>query len=218
MALPHSEHAAALRWRAIVLQSLIVLHIGIVLLALAGGLLTFAGSGRPLGYVFGAALALSFFAGLPTALLIAVAAPVWVWRAHANLRDLGLAELAYSPLWATASWFVPLINLVVLPRAMRELWNRSAGEDQYQARAQVALIDSWWSSLIGGALLQSIFVATMLVASIPGVRVLTSQILIFIISALGVSLLIVSAILLFIIVQRITRNQQSLVRTTGVFD
>jgi hypothetical protein len=95
----------------------------------------------------GSALAIvgAFFA------LAAVPVAIWIYRAHANLRDAGVGELAYSPGWAVASYFVPGVNLVVPFRAMRELHNRSHGEDVWQAHGTVPDVSSWRTCLIAAA-------------------------------------------------------------------
>ncbi len=54
---------------------------------------------------------------------------MWVYRAHANLRESGMEELRHSPGWAVGSYFIPIANLFVPFSAMRALHNRSNGED-----------------------------------------------------------------------------------------
>lgn len=204
---------AALRWRARLLVAALALHIVWTVLALGYAALTFTDNGSTMGDAWGAALVLNFFAVLPTIALVLLAAALWVWRAHANLRDLGLAELVYAPTWAAASWFVPMINLVVPPRAMRELWRRSAGEDPSGTQKPVAAINGWQWCLIGGAVLEALFVVSAFLASVPGARVLSSPFVASIIGALGTALLLISSGFLLAIVRRITRRQQALFET-----
>ncbi|WP_298167587.1 DUF4328 domain-containing protein [Novosphingobium sp.] len=212
----HDRLMAALRWRALLLQTALALYIGATLIAFGAGAVlvnNLDGMVR-----LGAALVAALIFSAPTLVLVLLAGLVWVWRAHANLRDLGIADLRYSPVWATGSWLVPFANFVVPRRAMRELWNRSAGEDQYQAEQEVTAITGWWSCLLGGALFQAVFLMTLSLDSLPGVRVITSPFLIMIIGGLGMMLLLVSAVMLFQVVRQITRSQKALVRTSGVFD
>lgn len=212
----HDRLMAALRWRAILFQTAIVLYIGATLVAFGAALVLVD---QPETMVrFGAALVAALMLGAPTLLLVLLAGLVWVWRAHANLRDLGVPELRYSPRWATGSWLVPFANFVVPRRAMRELWNRSAGEDQYQAEQEVTAITGWWSCLLGGALFEAVFVVTLSLDSLPGVRVITSPFLVMIIGGLGMALLLLSSWMLFQVVRQITRSQRGLVKTSGVFD
>lgn len=207
---------AALRWRALLLQTALALYIGTALVAFGAALVLVNNHDSMVRLGAGLVAALVFSA--PTLALVLLAGLIWVWRAHGNLRDLGVPDLRYSPTWATCSWLVPLANFVVPRRAMRELWNRSAGEDQYQAEQEVTAITGWWSCLLGGALFQVVFIVTLSLDSLPGVRVITSPFLIMVIGALGMVLLLASSVMLFQVVRTITRSQRGLVRTSGVFD
>ncbi|WP_295526015.1 DUF4328 domain-containing protein [Novosphingobium sp. Chol11] len=182
---------AALRWRARLLIGALALHILWTVLSFGYGVLTFTDNGSAIGDALGAALLLNFFAVLPTLCLIVVAAALWVWRAHANLRDLGFPSLAYAPLWAASSWFVPGINLVIPPRAMRELWRNGQAADQRPDQPPVAAISGWWWCLIGGALFEAISLVTAFLASVPGALALASPLLAAIIGASGVMLLLI---------------------------
>ncbi len=46
---------------------------------------------------------------------------MWQYRANANARSAGL-EPRYSPGWSVGWWFIPLLNLVVIGRVLRDLW------------------------------------------------------------------------------------------------
>lgn len=74
----------------------------------------------------------------------------WIHRAHANLHDAGLPGLTVSPRWAVASFLVPGPNFIVPHGAMRELWNRSHGEEPQDARADVGDVNAWWTCLLVG--------------------------------------------------------------------
>lgn len=104
--------------------------------------------------------------------IAAVPVALWIYRAHANLRDAGVDELRYSPGWSVASYFVPLVNLAVPFWAMRELHNRSHGEGPWQAQSAVGDVTSWWSCQIAavGVSVVAAFVAVL--ASIPNLYVL----------------------------------------------
>ena len=96
---------------------------------------------------------------------------VWIHRAHANLREAGLPELDYSPGRTVGSYFVPLANLVILFRAMRELHNRSHGEDVWQARAPVADVSSWWSCHLAAIGVLAVASVVAALATIPNLYV-----------------------------------------------
>jgi hypothetical protein len=88
--------------------------------------------------------------------------------AHSNLHRAALPGLNYSPAWATFSFFVPVMNLFVPYRAMLELANRSAGEPEELARAEVDAVFSWWGCWIGSMLVGTFIVFTVLVEAVPG--------------------------------------------------
>lgn len=104
-------------------------------------------------------------------LLAAVPIALWIYRAHANLREADLGELDYSPGWVVGSYFVPLANLVIPFRAMRELHNRSHGEDPWQAHSPVADVSSWWSCHLAAVLVLTVASFVALLATIPNLYV-----------------------------------------------
>jgi hypothetical protein len=104
-------------------------------------------------------------------LLAAAPIALWIYRAHANLREAGLHELKYSPGWTVSSYFVPLVNFVIPFRAMRELHNRSHGEDQWQADSPVADVTSWWSCHLGALVVLAVAMFVAALATIPNLYV-----------------------------------------------
>ncbi len=151
-------------------------------------------------------------------LLIIVMLMLWVHRAWQNLRDANLDDLNYSPGWAIGSFFVPFINLVVPMRAMRELANRSAGEDAWQAALPVADINSWWSCLIAGLFVRSIVLFVTLVDSIPYLHVTTPLTATMALGLLGNLLLMGSTWFLYRTIGVITRDQGAMLHVSGTFD
>lgn len=106
-------------------------------------------------------------------MLSAIAVLVWTFIAHNNLHRAGLDGLNYSPIWASLSFLVPLANLIVPYRAMRELANRSAGEPAEFAEAEVNEVQAWWSPWLGSLFLGLFVTYTQLVDLIPYVFVTT---------------------------------------------
>lgn len=97
----------------------------------------------------------------------------WVYMAHANLHRAKLTGLNYSPGWATFSFLVPIANLFVPYKAMRELANRSAGEPEDFVEAEVPEVQAWWSPWLGSIFLGMFVTYTQLVDLIPYVFVTT---------------------------------------------
>lgn len=87
-----------------------------------------------------AALAIGL-AGLACIVLI----PIWTWRAQANLWAANLSGLTIGAGWAAAAWFVPVANLFVPLAAMKQLYNRSMGESEYQQADGIGMVTSWWA-------------------------------------------------------------------------
>lgn len=144
-------------------------------------------------------------------LFLACAAAVMLWthRAHANLREMGLEGLRYSPGWASWSFIVPIAGLIVPFLAMRQLANRSEGEDVLQADASVADVSSWWACYVAGNLLQA-FIMLKLVFNLNG--------LVFVVTPRGVDtallqfsslLLLGAAWFLYRIIGSVTEAQRS---------
>jgi len=80
-----------------------------------------------------------------TLLVCGVLFLIWLGRAHGNLARARLDDLAYRPAWAVGCYFVPVANLFVPARAMRELWNRSHGEPAGLIHAAIGEVSAWWT-------------------------------------------------------------------------
>lgn len=74
----------------------------------------------------------------------------WIYLAGANLESAGYEGLEFTPgsrIW----WFaVPFANLVKPFMGMRELWNASHGELQYDRNHPLIVV--WWALWIGNGL------------------------------------------------------------------
>ena len=90
----------------------------------------------------------ALFMFVPTA----VAWLLWQYRAHANLRGIGVANLRFSPGWAVGWWFIPFANLVMPYLTVRELWKASdvnTGAIDWKARGGAAIVAMWWTARLG---------------------------------------------------------------------
>jgi Domain of unknown function (DUF4328) len=110
-------------------------------------------------------------------LLIALAAAgmvaAWIWRAHSNLRTLGLDGLNYSPGWAVCSFLVPFVNFVVPFQAMRELYNRSIGEEALFAAQSAPDVTSWWPAYLFGWIIPVVLLFLKSIGPATGIHVVT---------------------------------------------
>ncbi|MCB2088543.1 MAG: DUF4328 domain-containing protein [Sphingomonadaceae bacterium] len=97
---------------------------------------------------------------------------MWLYRAVANLYDLRLDGLKYTPGWTVGSYFIPLVNMVMPFLTMRQLYNRSHGEIPELADSSVDQASSWWACVIAGGALQAAWTMLLFVDSIPFVFVI----------------------------------------------
>lgn len=150
-------------------------YIGSILVAVVAQLgLVFAAPemllANPMGYtVFLGIISLiqlgSFFGSI-------VLVAVWVNQAHRNLHDGGLKELNYSPGWATASFFIPFVNLWVPFASTRELYNRSVGKAEWHAATSAGPVTSWYACNWAAFIFLIGIAIVVYLDSIPGVYVL----------------------------------------------
>lgn len=83
-------------------------------------------------------------------------------RAARNLRALNVPGLQYDPWWAVASYFIPVVNLVVPYRAMREILVASTPGPSLESPPDTPALTAWWSlwltsAAVGFLLLRSLF-------------------------------------------------------------
>lgn len=205
---------AALARRALWAKILIGLFIGIFALALIWAVWIFSrevGTGFGLAYLLIAPMASPI--GFVPFVITAVAAALWIHQAHRNLRDVGISDMRVSPTWAWMSFLVPVANLFVPFTAMRELWNRSHGEDFYQAEATVNEVTIWWTCYVAGWLVQIWLIFTYSFNVLTNLEILTPPGLNSGLGILSISLLLGSAVMLFKIIGAITVAQR---QSTGI--
>lgn len=105
-------------------------------------------------------------------LVSVVVIALWLHRAHANLHEAGLGKLNYSASWATASFFIPFVNLYVPFASTRELWNRSHGESDWHATASAGDVTSWAACNWGAFVVFCALSGYLALDSIPNLYVL----------------------------------------------
>lgn len=92
--------------------------------------------------------------------LVATAVAWWIWqfRGQANLHAAHRRGLEHAPWGAVGWWLVPIANLWMPFKTMRELWKASEPIEDPSAWAGVvtwAVLGWWWAMWIVGNLLQS---------------------------------------------------------------
>lgn len=91
---------------------------------------------------------------LLSGLVFVGAALFWVFRANSNLAQVGIKS-KYSPALATAAYLIPVANLFLPFESMRELHNRSHGEEEDFAHSPVEDVTAWWTAMMVGMLIFS---------------------------------------------------------------
>lgn len=149
-------------------------------------------------------------------LVFVVAYFLWLHLAVRNLSE-SAGEMRFSPGWHVASYFVPLVNLVVPFRAMRELWNRSHGEPPELANSSAGAVASWWACWVTATLLLSAAVLRVLIRAFTNVIVMVPPLLDLATMGLILLLLIGASWFLFGIIGAITRAQTGFVNAGATF-
>ena len=95
---------------------------------------------------------------LVAALLSLVVLAIWTRRRHAHALAYGVVEPSLSSAWVGASFFVPLVNIVVPKRGVEETWRASspgaASDPHWDERPTSLWIPTWrLLALIGIALI-----------------------------------------------------------------
>lgn len=200
------------KWARCGLWAYIILNtIGLVaLMAIGAGLLNGIVVPQSMGSVVLAGAAVVYgLSSLVIALTLLIVIPMWVFRAWKNLIALRLDGLNYSAGWATGSFFVPFVNLAVPFMAMRELHNRSHGEDAYWAKSGVGDVTSWWACLLGGTFITA-FVQLAQVFNRNGAIMIVAHPIVWALTALfGAVLQLGAAWFLIKVIREITAAQGS---------
>ncbi len=155
------------------------------------------------------------YSGLSFIVLVSliVCVPAWTYRAWKNLHRAQLSGLNYSAGWAAASYYVPIANLFIPFLAIRELYNRSMGEDEYQAKTSVGSVTGWWAFFWTGSFLTLFILMTVFFNMNGTVYIVTPPAMMITIALLGNVCFISSCVFLILTVRAITRAQHSF---TGV--
>lgn len=78
---------------------------------------------------------------------------LWLYRARANLASLGIADARWSPGWAIAWWFIPIMSLFRPYQLVKEVWQAShpaATPADWRRRAVPGFFGWWWALFLVG--------------------------------------------------------------------
>lgn len=155
------------------------------------------------GVISGIVTLINFIAFPASVILFAV----WVHRACSNLHEARLEGLNYTPGWATGSFFIPFVNMVVPMQALRELHNRSHGESDWHAASSVGDVTSWYACTWAAFGVGMVLLGYVALNAIPGLYVLLPTLGWVGLAALLMLFLTGSALFLYRIVGSVTAAQ-----------
>jgi hypothetical protein len=78
---------------------------------------------------------------------------MWIERIYRNLPLLGATRLAYSPGWAVAYNFIPVVHLFRPFQVVREAWRnsnpwRAMSAHERRSGSGLALVNGWWATSV----------------------------------------------------------------------
>lgn len=76
--------------------------------------------------------------------IVAILFLIWIYQANANCRSLGAEYLAYTPAWAVASYFVPIVSFYFPFDSMREIWKASRRPLEWDKVSPSPIVAIWW--------------------------------------------------------------------------
>jgi len=141
---------------------------------------------------------------------------IWFYRAHGNLRALGVRRGRYASRWSILLFFVPLLNLYYTYDLVKELWKQSSPDlgfsddflkqhaatlEQYPSKT--ALVGWWWG-----------FTIASIVAARTSLRIemlgagTSDQITVTWITMISDALAITASIMLILVVKKIDVRQE----------
>lgn len=78
--------------------------------------------------------------GLGTPILVLT----WIYRANHNARQLGAADMRFTPGWAVGWYFIPIAWFWKPYQAMTEIWRASVNPSDWRAVPVLPLLRWWW--------------------------------------------------------------------------
>ena len=122
----------------------------------------------------------------------------WIYRANRDARALGARDMIFSPGWAVAVGFIPVVNLIGPYRAVKEIYQASSTGARWRDEPVPLLLPVWWGFWIS-SLAWNLVPYTTLTAS----SAVWGQAILEVLRA-------TAALLLIIVVRSIERRQAAL--------
>ena len=191
------------RWAQVGLALLAAVQTaGLIVVPVAIGYLNSAEAGRGVdGWAFWVNVeSLYVILFLPVVLVATILFIAWLARAVDNAPALGAGIPRWTPRWAVAFWFIPVINLIAPYRVVADLYRRMATPTVPRSARLPVL---WWLALWAGVAITSTSGAVVNADSTSDQLRAAS-----LFWAIGTALLIASALLAIIIVRRVETDAE----------
>ena len=133
---------------------------------------------------------------------------MWIHRAYKNLRAFNPASrLENTPGWAVGSFFIPIANLFVPYRIVKEIWQKSWPGDEIisYAPSRPATFPLWWTFWLLASISGNVNGRYDLDPSTP-------QSLSAMVSIVGGTLSILASIFAYLVVDAIDKRQEETIR------
>jgi hypothetical protein len=143
-------------------------------------------------------------------LVAGIAFITWLVQARRNAGRLGGAP-AWAAGWAVGGWFIPVANLVIPYRVVRDVRRASGPDPVGQATAIAAPVGRWWAGVIVMVLLNRLVALYSAFTSYGGMfkgEALDKRLVAYPLWTAGTAALVVTAVLGAQVVQRITEAQK----------
>lgn len=88
---------------------------------------------------------LGILAMIVASLIIAILVLNWIHLASRNARQLGAADMRFTPGWAVGWYFVPIAWFWKPYQAMKEIWQASASPSGWRGQTVSPLLHWWWA-------------------------------------------------------------------------
>jgi len=85
----------------------------------------------------------------------------WIHRAYRNLPSIGATCLRFSPGWAVAYFFIPILSFFRPYQVVREIWSGSDPAElpeSDEAPSPPGIVTWWWTLWIAGGLTSSVWI------------------------------------------------------------
>lgn len=90
-------------------------------------------------------------------ILLAVFFLLWMNRAYQNLHQAQVEDLSYSKGWAIGVWFIPVVNLFLPDKIIKEIWDKTQEafrNGQPFEKKKNTLVSFWWFAYIFSGILK----------------------------------------------------------------